>query len=262
MQPAQAIQAAPTATPQDAVFNALRESVGRWYETAYGSREPYGTMIEFYASGTARRARTLLGPLYDKLMRNPPKQILDVGAGFASIPVFLAAQWPEATFMITDIRDDYYACGKEAAQQLGLNGLNFAISDVSAVDTAKRYDLVMSCNMLNFMNSKEKLEHALTTLATVTAPGGHLVIYTPHFWSIKEPFTRIPFLHWLSPRIQDKVVQRLKKRKMLSDTRNPSLGEITSILEAQGLRRVSVKPSFVLNRLRLTHLTTWFERHA
>jgi len=244
------------------VFDVLRTSVGAWYEAAYGARAPYETMIEFYASGTKKRAATLLGPLYEKLMQTPPARVLDVGAGFASIPVYLASHWPDAQFLITDIRDDYYACGKRAVEQLGLRGFQFAVSDVAAVDTHQRYDLVMSCNMLNFMHSKDKLEVALKTLATVTAPGGHLVIYTPHFWSVFEPFTRIPMLHWLPMGLQNFIVRTTKKRDTLSDTRNPSLREITHALEAHGMRCVGVTPTGFLARLRTTHITAWFEKHA
>ncbi len=242
------------------IFSALRKHIGGWYEKAYGDREAYSKMIEFYASGTERRTDILLGPLKTQFNHQPPAKILDVGCGYASIPVYLAWQWRDSDILATDLTDSYFVCGQAAAEQLKLSNIQFAVRKLGALTDVEEFDLVMSCNMLNYMTSRKILEDALTRLARATKKKGHLIIYTPHFWSFREPFTSIPMLHFLPRTVQDKIVRKLGKRSGLLDVRNPSLGEISRILVKQGFNRIGVSPEYKFERFRRTHITSWFQK--
>jgi SAM-dependent methyltransferase len=247
-------------TDKSMLFSALQKQVGDWYENAYGDRAPYSKMIEFYASGTERRIDILLGPLKEQFYLQPPLKVLDVGCGYASIPVYLAWQWGNSDIFAIDRTDSYYACGKAAACQLKLTNIKFATRNLEALNDVEEFDLVMSCNMLNFMTSKEILENALIRLARATKKKGYLIIYTPHFWSFHEPFTSIPMLHFLPRTMQDKIVRILGKRSGLLDVRNPSLGEFSRILVRQGFNRIGVSPMHRLERIRRTHISSWFQK--
>lgn len=238
----------------------LRGHVGAWYETAYGERDAYTKMIEFYASGTERRTDRLLGPLKADLAQSPPRTVLDVGCGFASIPVFLAWQWPEAEILATDRTDSYFKCGAKAAAQAGVGNIRFEIKETGQLGYQEEFDLVVSCNMLNYMTSRDVLVDTLMRLGAATKRGGRLITYTPHFWSYREPFTAIPLLHFLPRATQDNIVRRLGKRSGLLDVRNPSLREISSTLAKCGFRRIAVEPAGMLARTGTTHLTAWFEK--
>lgn len=242
------------------VFSALREHVGDWYEAVNGERETHAKMIEFYASGTERRTRILLGPLMAEYAKSPPRRILDVGSGFASIPVYLASQWPQTDILATDMTDRYFSCGAKAAAQLGADNIRFNVEDITTLEYKDEFDLVISCNMLNYMTSYAMLSDALSRLAAATRSGGRLVTYTPHFWSVREPFTSIPMLHFLPVAAQDKIVRKLGKRSGLSDVRNPSLREISGILKKHNFRRIGVHPSSAISRARATHMTAWFQK--
>lgn len=247
-------------TDKQSLFSALREHVGAWYEHAYGERDAYSKMIEFYAGGTERRADILLGPLKAEYMQSPPGSMLDVGCGYASIPVFLAWQWPLTEILATDRTESYFTCGAKAAAQAGVGNIRFDIKETGQIEYKEEFDLVVSCNMLNYMTSREMLDDTLTRLAAATKPGGRLITYTPHFWSYREPFTSIPLLHFLPREMQDKIVRRLGKRSGLLDVRNPSLREISSTLAKNGFRRIAVAPAGAIARARTTHLTAWFEK--
>ena len=242
------------------VYSALRKHIGEWYERAYGDRESYLKMIEFYASGTEKRTDILLGPLKTKLHQQPPEKILDVGCGYASIPVYLAWKWRKSNFLATDLTDSYYQCGKLAAETLKFSNIQFATRKLDELADVEAFDLVMSCNMLNYMTSREMLDDALTRLARVTQKNGYLIIYTPHFWSFREPFTAIPMLHFLPRTLQDKIVRKLGKRSGLLDVRNPSLGEITRKLEQKGFECLGVRPKYKIERIRRTHISLWFQK--
>jgi ubiquinone/menaquinone biosynthesis C-methylase UbiE len=217
-------------------------------------------MIDFYASGTERRTDILLGPLKQEYMRNPPIKVLDVGCGYASIPVFLAWQWPQSEIYATDRTDSYFSCGARAAAEAGVCNIHFEIEEVGQINYHEEFDLVLSCNMLNYMTSRQMLDDTLTRLAAATKPGGRLITYTPHFWSYREPFTYIPCLHFLPRAMQDRIVRGLGKRSGLLDVRNPSLREISNSLDKNGFRRIGVEPAGMLARVKTTHLTAWFEK--
>ncbi|TWO72098.1 class I SAM-dependent methyltransferase [Caenimonas sedimenti] len=242
------------------LYGALRRHVTGWYQRAYGDASPHARMIEFYASETERRTSILFGPWEQELHASPPAAVLDVGCGFASIPVYLAWHWRQSRVLATDRTDYYYACGAGAAEELGLDNIRFETRDIGAIDQQGEFDLVMSCNMLNFMTSPEQLQDALGRLATACRSGGRVVVYTPHFWSFFEPFTRLPLLHFLPPAWQDRIVRKLGKRSGMLDVRNPSLGEIRRALEPHGVVLESVYPPLAVQRVAGTHMTAWFRK--
>lgn len=246
--------------PQDAVDAALRNHVGEWYANAYGDAAPHAKMIETYATGATFKIGQLLGPRLGAFMGKPPRRVLDVGCGFAHIPVTLANLWPETQFVATDLRDNYYRHGRAAAEELGLTNIRFESVSSEDIDKPGAFDLVLSCNMLNFMNTHERLARTLRAMARSTAPGGFVGTYTPHFGSIREAFTGIPFLHWLPRSQQSRISKRLGKRASLDDVRSPSLGEMRRIMAAEGLRYLGVNPPDPFRRARGTHIAVWYER--
>jgi SAM-dependent methyltransferase len=247
-------------TDKNLLFSALRKHVGAWYEDAYGEQASHSKMIEFYASGTEARTDTVLGLLKGRYEVAPPPSVLDVGCGFGSIPVYLAWKWRCSEILATDRTDGYYACGQAAAREIGLSNVRFDTLELGALEFEEKFDLVISVNMLNYMTSRPILQDALTRLARATRKRGKLIVYTPHFWSYREPFTRIPLLHFLPVATQDRIVRRLGKRSGMLDVRNPSLGEITRTLRKHGCRCLGASPTTVYGRARATHLTAWFEK--
>lgn len=242
------------------LFTILRYQIGSWYENAYGERDSYKKAIEFYASGTEKRANSLLGPLKAKFDKVPPRTVLDVGCGFASIPIFLAWKWPKSKILATDITDSYFSSGLQSAKLAGVENIAFKVNDIGYLQHKGEFDLVISCNMLNFMTSRKMLDEGLMRLAAATKPGGHLICYTPHFWSFREPFTKVPLLHFISPEWQTKIARLIKKRSTMLDVRNPSLFEISNTLLKNDCRLIEVKPANVIPRFRTTHITAWFQK--
>ena len=88
-----------------------------------------------------------------------------------------------------------------------------------------------------------------------------MVIHTPHFWSLREPFTRIPLLHFFPTFFQSYVANKLGGRNTLSDVRNPSEGEIVRTVRKFHVELKRKQPLRRIARLRNTHITLWFEKH-
>jgi SAM-dependent methyltransferase len=244
------------------LYHALRKTVSSWYVSTHGSSEPYESIIEFYASGTEARASNLLGPLIETFRESPPRAILDIGCGYGSIPLLLAWLWPESTVIATDVTDRYFICGENARKTVGLKNLQFTELSAQNVNFESEFDLVVSCNMLNFLTSRSVLRDTLRGFARALRGSGNLIIHTPHFWSWREPFTKFPLLHYCPYRVQDTISRRSGKRSLLSDTRNPSFREIRNCLQNQGLQLTACSPVSSIARVRSTHFTAWFAKQT
>jgi trans-aconitate methyltransferase len=202
----------------------------------------------------------LLGPYLAELDASPPRAILDVGCGYGSIPVWLAARYPQSRVRATDVADRYYVAGRAAAADLGLPNIAFETRDVLELKEEAQYDLVLGCNMMNFMNTPAKLETACANLCRAARPGGLVAVQTPHFWTLLEAFTRLPLLHFLPIGWQDRVARATGRRSLMTDNRHPALGEMRRAFARHGGRVLGVHPASWLARRWRPHLVFWVRR--
>lgn len=239
------------------LVDALRRHIGAWYERAYGSTDKSREMIDWYARAAIFWFDLLLQPQLERYAAQPPARVLDIGCGYGHFPVYLAHRWPNSEILATDVRDTYYRSGEAAAQELHLKNIRFSTVSVHDLKERDAFDLVVSCNMLNFMNSHERLNDALVRIWTAAKPGGFIPLHTPHYWNLREPFTGIPLLHFLPIPWQDQIVRRLGRRSTLLDVRNPSIGEIKAALLPRGARLLGLSPRDFIHRFASTHVTIW-----
>lgn len=245
---------------EEPLVEALRRHVGVWYERAYGTTDRYQAKIDWYAKAAIFWYELLLRPQLAKYATQPPGRVLDVGCGFAHFPVYLAHRWPHSEIVATDVSENYFRSGRAAARDLGLKNIRFKSISVHELEERGTFDLVVSCNMLNFMNSRARLADALIRLWEATKTGGFLPLHTPHYWNLREPFTEIPLLHFLPAVWQDEFVRRIGKRSTLLDVRNPSVGEIKQVLLPRGARLLGTAPADPLRRFLYTHVTLWLQK--
>ena len=249
--------------PHDAelpsVARALERHVRAWYRGngSHPTTPADEASILVYSVNAQSRLETLFGRTYADILQTPPKRILDTGCGYGSFAVLLAAALPETEVLATDISDRFYPVGQAAALDLGLANIRFESRDLRTLNLAPDYDLVVSCNMLNFMPTKNDLTAALNSLLDATRPGGLVFVHTPHFWSIREPFTGVPFLQFLPRTLQSAVARALRKRSTLDDNRHPSLSEIRRVVSARGGRIEGLRHPSAVVRLLRSHITFW-----
>lgn len=239
----------------------LHEEIQEWYRVAYGDIKSHKTMIDYYSFGTSEKVNYLLSGFENHFEIEHPKNILDVGCGYGSVAAYLAKKFEKADVLATDVSSNYYRCGEQAAKRSKISNIKFRDGRAEELDDENQYDLIICCNMLNFLNSSYLLNQTLSKLCGALKPGGKLVIHTPHFWSLREPFTRIPLLHFFPTSFQSYVANKLGGRNTLSDVRNPSEGEIVRTVRKFHVELKRKQPLRRIARLRNTHITLWFEKH-
>lgn len=239
----------------------LKQHVSEWYLKAYGPEltEAQERAIDCYSTDTACRAHLLLGDMLSSYDASPPKKVLDVGCGYGSIPLFLAARWPTAEVLATDVAERYFWVGQAAAERSGVSNIEFRVADLRRLDVG-RFDLITCCNVLNFMNSPEALRQACGKLMAALRPDGGLFINTPHRWCFFEPFTGLPLLQFLPVRMQDRIARSAGRRSLMTDNRHPSVSELKKLFAGLGGEVALVHPAYSLSRLRSSHVRLWVTR--
>jgi cyclopropane fatty-acyl-phospholipid synthase-like methyltransferase len=127
----------------------------------------------------ARAAR-----LTERLTRNHPGTVLDIGCGWGELMLRILAAAPDATGVGIDVDDDDLARGRAAAQARGLAGrVTFACE--SGIGTTRGpADLVLCVGASQAVSDVQPPGHiaaALTALRRLVTPGGR-VLFGDGFW--------------------------------------------------------------------------------
>ena len=124
----------------------------------------------------------------------------------------------------------------------------------------EEFDLVLLSNMLCYMTSHDDLRRACENAWRATRPGGRIALYTPHRGSMKEPFTRLPVIHWLPMGLRERIAVKSGRRTTMRDVRLPSTGELRSIFNGLGAKSIRQSPEGAATLLRTTHIFQWIEK--
>ena len=129
-------------------------------------------------------SQTRAASMTERLTRNHPRTVLDIGCGWGELMLRILAAAPDATGVGIDLDEDDLARGRAAAQARGLaDRVTFARE--SGIGTTRGpADLVLCVGASQAVSDVQPPGHiaaALTALRRLVAPGGR-VLFGDGFW--------------------------------------------------------------------------------
>ena len=131
------------------------ESYAKWEAmlSARTARQPVSQIIgfrefwcrEYKVTPDVLDPRPETETLIEAALAHPARRILDLGTGSGIIALTLAAEWPQAQVLASDISDEALAVAQENATRLNLGSrVKFIRSDWFAGVPDQRFDLIVS----------------------------------------------------------------------------------------------------------------------
>ncbi len=134
--------------------------------------------------------------------------VAEVGCGFGALATYLAWSSGSRRIIGVDVRADFIESARESAENMNLTDrLGFAVDDMRKLATIEdgSVDVAILNNAFIYLTSPDAMDEALSAVHRILAPNGHILLFHANKWTPREPFTRAPIVHLLSPRIADAV---------------------------------------------------------
>jgi SAM-dependent methyltransferase len=181
--------------------DALRLAIVADYRTRGASLEgPAGLRtLETNASLAPRRANVLLEllALHRPELELDGIRLLDLGAGFGALAVYLAFLGAEVTAV--DVNAGRLPVGEQVARAFGLpvRWIEGSLEELPLGDS--RFDLAVLNNALCYVVPRPARLISLANVRRVLRPGGLLLMRNPSRTAPRDPFTGLPGLNRLAP---------------------------------------------------------------
>ena len=171
-------------------------------------------------------------------------RILDVGCGFGAFAAYLALDPDAPLVTAVDIRTDFIATASDVGRRIGLDNLEFVVTDARSLTGLGRdsFDLVVVNNSFIYLPTEADMLSALDEIVAATAPGGAIVFHHANLWTLRDPFTRSPLVHLLPARVAEMLSRRTGWRHSHGRVRLVSAPWLARQLRRRGVRGVSTHP--------------------
>lgn len=246
-----------------AAFAELGNQIEAWFAENSASASPSsieGT-VRMNTVAVPNRVERLLAPIKDHIDVTGNVSVLDVGCGYGGIPIYMSTRYPNWQVIATDTTDRFFQLGAASVDALGLSNIRFRIENILELSDLESFDVVLLSNMLNYLTTREDLERSCANAMRALKPGGWAIIHTPHAWSFREPFTRIPLLHAIPGSLRGHVSKRFGKRASFDDIRLPSYSELKRFVSRHGGDIDRQEPASLANKVGTTHITLWVRKN-
>lgn len=157
----------------------------------------------------ARRITALLG-------QNKRSRIAELGCGFGFLALGLHAD-TNAHITGFDINPRFLQLGRGllADHPELRGGLDFRKADyASDVPGPETFDAAVLNNTFCYITGRKRQARALANIRACLRPGGTVCFYHFNPWFLREPFTKLPFVHWLPRQLGDSISRRLGRRRL------------------------------------------------
>jgi SAM-dependent methyltransferase len=166
------------------------------------------------------------------------KTLLDLGAGFAALSTYFAHLG--ADVIAVDPYPDRMSVGASVADRHALTIRTIAAHADALPIATQSVDIVVANNVFCYMVDRRKRLAALDEVARVLVPGGWLVSRDPNRITPFDPFTGLPFVSLMPPRLATSMMRLLGRHR--SHVRLTSPSAAARELRRAGFTQVRVQP--------------------
>jgi SAM-dependent methyltransferase len=224
-----------------ALSRALRDEVIEHYERA-GKRldSPAGLRtLDTNSTLAADRGRLLLRLLAESGCGPVAgRRVLDLGAGFAAVSVYLAHLGAEV--VAVDPNEERLTVGVAVARRFRLPVAAVTAHADSLPLPDASFHFVVANNALCYIVDRRLRRAALSEVLRVLMPGGWLVTRNPNRLSPVDPFTGLPLLALMPPGVADRCARAAGRHR--SRVRLTTPGEARRELRATGFSPATWRP--------------------
>lgn len=139
--------------------------------------------------------------------------VVDLGCGFGTLAVFFASRGARVTAV--DPVSDRFFVGNATCRLHGLDidWVRGRLEELPLQD--RQFDLAIVNNALCYLIEPAPRAVGLLHSMRVLRHGGLLAMRNPNLLAPVDPFTRLPFLHWLRPSTSVNLARRLGRSRPL-----------------------------------------------
>jgi len=144
--------------------------------------------LYFRLFGLADPAHFVRSRYFTKLIAGlEPGSVLDAGCGRGDYSFYMAERWPHARITAVDVDSSLIARNVDVLQKMALRNLQFSVQDLSVIDTAEGYDLIVCVDALEHIANQELV---LANFFKALKPGGAVFIHMPLVRPRPVPFDK------------------------------------------------------------------------
>jgi 2-polyprenyl-3-methyl-5-hydroxy-6-metoxy-1,4-benzoquinol methylase len=134
-------------------------------------------------------------------------RVVDVGCGFGSLAIYLAFLGAEVVAL--DVASTRIQVGERVARQFRLHvtWIEAPLQEIPLPD--RTFDLAVVNNSLCYVVPRHERLLSLVHIRRVLRPGGLMLMRNPNRTALRDPFTGLPGLNRLPPRVADLTAHAL-----------------------------------------------------
>jgi SAM-dependent methyltransferase len=203
------------------VARALRGEIIEYYRARGKSIDDEAGLVTLDTNSTLvpDRARLLLDLYQSRGERDSIEglEVADLGCGFGAMSLYFANAGARVTGIDKD--QERFRIGAGLAERLGLTAsFERGWLEVMALPDS-HFDLAVINNSLCYITDRDDRRRALANSLRILKPGGWLIVRDPSRTSPLDPFSRLPLVHQLPPRLARPMLRLTARGRARSQVR-------------------------------------------